>query len=74
MENLIKNLANALEIEDVSSLNSSTDFKQLPEWGSMSLLALIAMLDEEYGIEAEVSEISELNTVSDLEGFIRNRC
>lgn len=70
MDKLIKNLANALEIEDFTNLSEETDFKQLPEWGSMSLLALIAMLDEEYGIEAEVSEIADLNTIGDLQDFI----
>lgn len=59
-------LAEALDIEDASRLTPKTAFHDLDEWDSISLLSVIAMLDEEFGIQIEMNEFKELKTIEDL--------
>lgn len=66
MEDFIKKLVDALEIENASSITGSTDFRTLEEWGSLATLSLIAMFDEEYGKEIDPSEIRNAKTIEDL--------
>ena len=58
-------LADALEIED-REIELEDTFRDYPEWDSLTQLTLIAMLDEEYGVEIEMEDFSNLVTVGDL--------
>ena len=48
MKEFIEKFAEAVEIEDATTLNTDTIFRDLDEWNSLSFLSVIAMLDEEY--------------------------
>ncbi len=65
-EQFIKLFAEALEIEDASALSAETEFRSLSEWDSLGYLNVIAMLDEEYGIQIENAEFKQLKTVGDI--------
>lgn len=65
-EQFIKLFAEALEIEDASVLSTETEFRSLGEWDSLGYLNVIAMLDEEYGIQIENAEFKQLKTVGDI--------
>ena len=58
-------LKEVLEIED-RELSMSDHFREYPEWDSLAYLSVIAMLDEEYGVQIEGSEFKKLKTVGDL--------
>ena len=58
-------LKEILEIED-RELSMTDNFREYPEWDSLAYLSVIAMLDEEYGIQIEGSEFKKLKTVGDL--------
>lgn len=58
-------LKEILEIED-RELLMTDNFREYPEWDSLAYLSVIAMLDEEYGIQIEGSEFKKLKTVGDL--------
>ena len=62
--------AEAVEIEDVTTLNSETVFRDLDEWSSLSFLSVIAMLDEEYDIQIENAQFRELKTLGDIVTYI----
>lgn len=62
----------ALEIED-REVKMVDAFRDYPEWDSLSLLTLIAMLDENYAVAIEMEDLNELITVGDLINEVRKR-
>lgn len=71
-QNFIKNFAEAVEIESTESLSVNTMFRELDEWNSLAYLSVIAMLDEEYGIQIENTEFKQLKTIGDIINYIDN--
>jgi len=55
----------ALEMED-QEVTLNDNFRDFEEWDSLSRLSLIAMLDEEYGVQIEEGEFEKLETVGDI--------
>jgi acyl carrier protein len=58
-------LAETLEITDREILISD-EFRTYPEWDSLALLSVIAMIDDEYDVIIEGNDFAKLNTISDL--------
>lgn len=58
-------LKEVLEVED-RELSMDDNFREYPEWDSLAYLSIIAMLDEEYGVQIESAEFKQLKTVGDL--------
>ena len=65
-------LKEILEIED-RELLMTDNFREYPEWDSLAYLSVIAMLDEEYGIQIEGSEFKKLKSVGDLFSVVTNK-
>ena len=70
MKNFIYKFAQALEIDDVESLNADTNFQDLDEWSSLAALSLIAMVDEEYDAVMKAKDIRNAKTIGDLYNVI----
>ena len=68
----IEKFAEALEIEDSSSLIPETEFRSLEQWDSINYLSVIAMMDEEYGIQIEQSEFKKLSTIQSIVDYINS--
>ena len=58
--------ADQLEIEDITSLNQNTLFKELEDWSSLSILELIVLFDEEFEIQIGDGDIAKCQTIADL--------
>jgi acyl carrier protein len=58
--------ADQLEIEDITSLNQNTLFKELEEWSSLSILELIVLFDEEFEKQIGDGDIAKCQTIADL--------
>lgn len=71
-EQFIEAFAGALEIEDASVLNETTEFRTLTEWDSLAYLNIIAMLDEEYEIQIENAQFKQLKTIGDIIAFVES--
>lgn len=65
----IEKFAEAIEIEDVESLEAGTVFRRLDEWSSLSVMLLIALFDEEFGKEISEKDIKACSTIQDLYDF-----
>ena len=61
MERFIRVLAEAIERED--EIKMEDEFRQYDEWSSIAYLSLIAMMDEEYGVQIEESDFKKFKTV-----------
>ena len=69
INDFIEKFAEAIEVEDVESLQAGTEFRQLDEWSSLSVMLLIAFYDEEFEKEISEKDIKACTTIQDLYDF-----
>ena len=69
----IQNFADQFDDTDVSALTPETEFKQLDEWSSLMALSIIAMADEEYGVELKGTDIRKATTIKDLFDIVESK-
>ena len=69
----LKNFANQFDETELSVFNLKTNFKDLNEWSSLTLLSVMAMIDDEYGIMVSGNEIKVANTIEDLFKLIEQK-
>ena len=63
----IDELKDALEIEDEDQeITLETDLRYVEEYDSLSVLAIIAMIDKNFGKQIPSSDFSKIKTVSNL--------
>ena len=72
MNDFIEKFADAVEVDDITTLNVDTVFRDLDEWSSLSYLSVISMLDEEYDIQIENAEFRNLKTIGDIVAYIES--
>ena len=66
LKEFIEKFAEVIEVEDVESLHGDTDFRDLDEWSSLSVMLLVAFFDEEFEKEIGDSDIKGCSTIEDL--------
>ena len=54
-------------------INENTTFKDLEEWGSLTALSIILMVDEKYKMMLTGDEIRNSQTINDLFEVLRNK-
>ena len=64
-EKFLELFKEVFEMED-QEVKFSDNFRDFDEWDSLTHLSLIAMLDDEFGIQIEEEELDKLNTVQDI--------
>lgn len=69
----ISNFADQFDDTDASVIKADTEFKELDEWSSLTVLSVIAMAQTEYGKAITGTEIRSCNTVEDLFKLIVNK-
>lgn len=70
MNDFYAQMAEILDVEKVSMSDVLTDF---PEWDSLSVLSVIAMLDANYGVNITVADLRNMKTVGEIEHFANER-
>lgn len=65
----IQKLKDILEVEN-AEITEETDLKTLEEYDSLSLLAIIAMVDEYFGKKITAADFNNIMTVKSLMRFI----
>ena len=71
IQEFISKFAEMLEIEDVDSLTPETEFRDLDEWSSISVMEFIAMADEAYGKQIGDVHIKPCQTIQDLYNLMK---
>ena len=70
-EEFIGELKDALEIEDEDKqITLETDLRDLEEYDSLCVLAIIAMIDKNFGKQIPSSDFVKITTVSSLMNLI----
>ena len=71
-QQFIEKLKEVIEIED-HEVALEDEFRNYDEWDSLTYLSVIAMLDEEYGVEIETEDFKKLRTVGALLDEVKKR-
>lgn len=66
IKEFIEKFAEAIEVDDVETLTAETEFRELEEWSSLSIMLLIAFYDEEFEKELTQTQIKSAKTLQDL--------
>ena len=66
IKEFIEKFAEAIEVENVETLTAETEFRDLDEWSSISVMITIAFFDEEFGKEIGGTDIKGCKTIQDL--------
>jgi len=73
----INELISKIEIEfetlEPGTLKPESSFRELKEWSSMHALILIALVDTEYAVTLNGSDLRSITTVKDLHILIESR-
>lgn len=67
----IELFADAIDTE-ASALSADTEFREIDEWDSLAYLSVIAMMDDEYGVQIENAEFKTLKTIKDIVSYIES--
>lgn len=62
-----------IEIFEIDSISPEVVLRDLELWDSLSVISLLAVLDETYGINIEATELVDVVTVADLYLFTEQR-
>lgn len=73
LSKFIQNVANQFDETDVSAFTENTEFKELDEWSSLLALTIIAMIDEEYGVQIKGDDIRKAVTIKDLFEIVKSK-
>lgn len=73
IQELISKIENEFEDIELGSISPETSFRELKDWNSMHALILIALVDTEYGVTLNGSDMRSINTVTDLHQLIMSR-
>lgn len=66
IKEFIEKFIDAVEVENPSDVTPEVKFRELDEWSSLSTLSIIALADEEYGVELNPDVFRKAETVEDL--------
>lgn len=73
MEEIFANhFREALDVEQ-KEINRNDRFRDYEEWSSLSNLALIAVIDEEYGVVIPPDDFKKIETVGELYDEVQKR-
>ena len=66
IKDFIEKFADAIQVENVDELTEDTEFRELEEWSSLSVMLLIAFFDEEFEKQIGDKDIRSCTTLQDL--------
>lgn len=58
--------------DDVTKINADTKFRELGSWDSLTAMAIITMVDEDYGVRIPDQTFKSFNTVGDIYNYIES--
>lgn len=73
LNNFIAKFAGQFDETDPSEIQADTCFQELDEWGSLTAMAIIALVKTEYGKTITGKEIRSCDTVGDLFNLINEK-
>lgn len=56
--------------EDEAKITSDTEFRRLSSWDSLTAMAVIAMVEDEYKIKISDEELKNMRKIGDIYNFV----
>lgn len=73
MENFILNFGNQLLDQDGKNLKGETTFRDLDDWDSLTAMAVIAMIEDDYDVKITDEDFKKFKTVGDIFNHIASK-
>ena len=73
MKEFIENLAEQFDDVELAELKEDTQFKELEDWSSLTVMGIIAMAKTIYGKKITGREVRSCDTVKDLYQLITSK-
>ena len=73
INDFIQNFANQFDETDASEFQATTEFRQLDEWSSLSSLAIISMIDEEFDKQITGADLRSVLTIEELYNLVKSK-
>jgi acyl carrier protein len=70
MNDFLSKIAAILEADEVKTTD---DLKSFPQWDSLSVLSVIAMLDATYGVNLKAIDLGTINSVGELWELVQSK-
>jgi len=70
MNEFLKQVATILEVDKVTETD---ELKAFPQWDSLSVLSVIAMLNANYGVNLRAADFGPVQNVGDLWNLVQSR-
>jgi acyl carrier protein len=70
MNEFLKKLAEILEVGEVKETD---ELKAFPQWDSLAVLSVIAMLDANYGLNLRAADFATVNSAADLWNLVQSK-
>lgn len=73
IQEFIKNFSEIFEDIDTANFSSNTDFRNNDEWNSLTVMILIAMIDEKYNVQLKGEELKKAKSIQDLFELVESK-
>ena len=73
IQEFIENFADQPDATEVADLNADTNFRELDDWSSLSALAVLGMIDDEYDVQLKGNEMRGANTIQELFDLVSSK-
>lgn len=73
LQDFIKNFANQFDETDSSEFTPDTNFRDLDEWSSLIVLAVLNMINKKYGVKLMPTDIKSAGTIKDLYNLVATK-
>jgi acyl carrier protein len=70
MNEFLEKIAKILEVEKV---NDSDDLRTFPQWDSLAVLSVIAMLDADYGVNLRAADLQAADSAAALWKLVQGK-
>lgn len=70
MDEFLKKVAETLEVPEVKP---GDDLKSFPQWDSLAVLSVIAMLDANYCVNLRAADFAQVQTAADLWKLVESK-
>lgn len=73
IKEFIENFADQFDETDPAEISATTNFRELDEWSSLSALAVLGMIDDEYDVQLKGNEMRGANTIQELFDLVTSK-
>jgi acyl carrier protein len=72
IDEFVKKVQNELQDTPAEQITADTNYKELDEWGSLTSLSLISMIEEEYDKLITGADVRARNSVKELWEYVES--